>query len=98
VAVDAGQEARRMAVLPDGGIVVLGAAGNEALLVRFTRRGERDTLFGPGGDGKVRIFLGDSGEPMAIEVYSSHQIVIGGGNSGGVPGPGTFGVVARLWM
>ena len=94
----AGTEARRMEVLPDGRIVVLGNAGNQALLARFTSRGAIDTLFGPGGDGKVTVFIGDNGEPSALEVYGNHRIVIGGGNQGGVPGPGTFGVVGRLWM
>ncbi len=96
--VDTGHEALRMVVLSDGRTVVLGAAGNEALLVRFTSRGEADPLFGPAADGKVKLFIGDSGAPASIEVYSNHQIVIGGGNQGGVPGPGTFGVVARMWM
>jgi uncharacterized delta-60 repeat protein len=98
VPVGAGDQARRMAVLADGSIVVFGSTGNQALLVRVTARGERDTLFGPAGDGTAKVFIGDSGEPASIEVYSSHLVVIGGGNQGGTPGPGTFGVVARLWM
>jgi uncharacterized delta-60 repeat protein len=93
-----GTAARRMIVLADGSIAVLAAAANQALLARFTSRGAIDSLFGPGGSGKVSLFIGDNGDPASIEVYDSHRIVIGGGNEGGVPGPGTFGVVGRIWM
>jgi uncharacterized delta-60 repeat protein len=96
--VSAGDSARRMVVLADGAVVVLGVTGNRALLVRFTRRGELDPLFGPGGDGKAVLDLGEHGAPRALEVYSRHLVVIGGGDEGGTPGPGTFGVVARMWM
>lgn len=93
-----GNTARDMVVLPDGRVVVLGEASNQALLVRFTSKGAIDTLFGPSGTGQVSIFIGDNGAPGAIQLYGDHQIVLGGGDSGGTPGPGTFGVVARLWM
>ena len=87
-----------MVPLPDGRVVVLGNAAGEALLVRFTRRGAVDTLFGAGGSGIATLFIGDSGLPGAIEVYSDHLLVISGGNQGGSPGPGTFGIIARMWM
>jgi hypothetical protein len=93
-----GNTARDMIVLSDGRVVVLGQAGNQALLVRFTSKGAVDTLFGPNGTGLALIFIGDNGAPGAIEVYDDHRIVLGGGDSGGSPGPGTFGIVARLWM
>jgi len=96
--VSAGDHARRMVVLADGSVVVLGVSGSRALLVRFTSRGELDPLFGPGRDGKVALDLGERGAPRALEVYSRHLVVIGGGDEGGTPGPGTFGVVARMWM
>lgn len=91
-------EARDMAVLADGRVVMLGSAAGQAFFVRFTRRGQVDTLFGPDGSGTTSVFLGESGEPRAVEPYSTHQIVFSGGNLGGVPGPGTFGVVGRMWM
>jgi uncharacterized delta-60 repeat protein len=96
--VASGNTARDMIVLSDGRVVVLGQAGNRALLVRFTGKGAVDTLFGPNGTGQELIFIGDYGAPGAIEVYDDHRIVLGGGDSGGSPGPGTFGIVARLWM
>jgi uncharacterized delta-60 repeat protein len=98
VDVAAGVEALDMAALPDGRIVVLGNAAGEALLARFTRQGAVDTLFGPAGTGLTQLFIGDNGVPGAIEVYSEHLIVVGGGNQGGTPGPGTFGILARMWM
>jgi hypothetical protein len=44
------------------------------------------------------VFLGDDGVPASLEVYPDHRIVIGAGDEGATPGPGTFGVVARVWM
>jgi uncharacterized delta-60 repeat protein len=87
-----------MVSLPDGRIVVLGNAAGEALLSRFTRRGAVDTLFGAGESGVAHLYIGDAGLPGAVEVYSDHLIVISGGNQGGSPGPGTFGIVVRMWM
>jgi hypothetical protein len=33
-----------------------------------------------------------------VAAYPGHKVVISGGNEGGTPGPGTFGIVVRLWM
>ncbi len=91
---------RDMIVSPDGSIVLLGAVGNNGvngLLVRLTASGAVDTLFGSNGDGTSTIFIGDSGEPRSLGVYSEHQIMLGGGDNGGSPGPGTFGILARIW-
>lgn len=91
-------EARDMVALADGRVVMLGSAAGQAFFVRFTRRGQVDTRFGPDGTGTNTVFIGESGEPRALEAYSIHQIVFSGGNLGGVPGPGTFGLVGRMWM
>jgi uncharacterized delta-60 repeat protein len=90
-----GCTARDMLVLPDGRIVLL---TNQSLLVRLTSTGAIDTLFGPSGAGKLSVFLGDSGVVGRIQLYSDYLIVVAGGDDGGMPGPGTFGVVARIWM
>jgi uncharacterized delta-60 repeat protein len=92
--------AEDMVVLPDGRILVVGnASGGDApgpVLARYTRDGSLDPHFGTGG---VRsLFVGDSGSIHCAAVYPGHKVIIGGGNEGGTPGPGTFGVVARLWM
>ena len=89
---------RDMAVLADGRIVLLADVSGTGLLMRFTAAGELDTLFGTVGDGTQLLTIGDSGEPLTLAVYSQFRIVIGGGNQGGTPGPGTFALVARMWM
>jgi uncharacterized delta-60 repeat protein len=94
----AGISAVDMTALPDGRIVVLANAAGTALLIRFTAGGAIDSLFGTSADGTASINIGDSGLPVCLSVYSDHQIVVGGGNQGGMPGPGTFAVIARMWM
>lgn len=89
---------RDMAVLPDGRIVLLADVSGTGLLTRFTAAGELDTLFGTAGDGTQSLTIGNSGEPLSLAVYSPFRIVVGGGNQGGTPGPGTFALVARMWM
>jgi uncharacterized delta-60 repeat protein len=91
-------DARDMVVLADGRVVMLGTSAGQAFFVRFKREGQVDTFFGPDGTGTVTVYIGDGGDPRALEAYSTHQIVFCGGNEGGVPGPGTFGIVGRMWM
>jgi uncharacterized delta-60 repeat protein len=91
-----GNAPRDMVVLPDGKILILAQSGNNAILTRFKSTGTIDPLFGT--DGVVSVPFGDSAEVNAIVVYDSHKVVIAGGNVGGVPGPGTKGLIARVWM
>jgi uncharacterized delta-60 repeat protein len=92
--------AEDMIVLSDGRILVVGNAKDGAmrgpLLARYTRNGKLDPHFGTGG--VLSLFVGDYGSIHCAAVYPGHKVVIGGGDEGGSPGPGTFGVVARLWM
>ena len=88
--------ARAMLVLPDGKFLVLGQSGDNALLQRFLADGSPDPRFGT--DGVVSVPFGDSAEVNAFIVYDAHKIVVAGGNVGGVPGPGTKGLIARVWM
>lgn len=89
-----------MIVLSDGRILLVGNARNGPirgpLLARYTRNGKLDPHFGTGG--VLSLFVGDYGSIHCAAVYPGHKVVIGGGDEGGSPGPGTFGVVARLWM
>lgn len=87
-----------LVALPDGRLVVLAAQAGQALLVRFTPNGAIDTLFGSNGDGTTLLNIGGAGRPECLGVYSDSLLLIGGGDEGGMPGPGTFGVVARMWM
>lgn len=91
-----GLSARDLLVLPDGKILILAQNGNDAVLMRFRSNGVLDPLFGT--DGVVNVPFGDSAEVNTFLVYDSHKIVIAGGNVGGVPGPGTKGLVGRVWM
>ncbi len=87
---------RDLLVLANGKIVILAQNGNNAVLVRFRATGVVDSLFGT--DGVVNVPFGDSAEVNTFMIYDSHKIVIAGGNVGGVPGPGTKGLVGRVWM
>lgn len=92
--------AEDMIVLPDGRILVVGNATGGAtpgpVMARYTRDGELDPYFGVGG--VLSLFVGDYGSIHSVAVYPGHKVVISGGNEGGSPGPGTFGVVVRMWM
>jgi uncharacterized delta-60 repeat protein len=89
-----------MVVLPDGRILVIGNASGGAapgpVLARYTRNGKLDPHFGTGG--VTSLYVGDNGSIHCVAVYPGHKVVICGGNEGGTPGPGTFGIVARMWM
>lgn len=90
-----GAAPRDMVVLTDGRIVLL---TEDSQLVRLTRSGALDRKFGPDGTGKVTVVFGEFGVPGGLQVYSDDQLLVSGGDAGGSPGPGTFGVVARYWM
>ncbi|WP_437764608.1 hypothetical protein WMF27_34435 [Sorangium sp. So ce281] len=87
-------------VLPDGRILVVGNATGGAtpgpVLARYLRDGRLDPNFGVGG--VLSLYIGDSGGIHRAAVYPGQKVVICGENQGGVPGPGTYGIVARLWM
>ena len=86
-----------MVLLPDGRIVVVGnSTALGPVVVRYSRGGMLDTYFGQGG---VKTpYVGESGAIQTVEVYGRSKILIAGGNSGGTPGPGTFGIIERMWM
>ena len=41
---------------------------------------------------------GEFGVPHTVRVISGDQVLLGGADVGMSPGPGTYGVVARMWM
>lgn len=87
-----------MALLPDGRLVVVGNSSTLGpVVVRYTRGGALDPYFGD-GDGVMNPYIGESASLQAVEVYSKNKVLIAGGNAGGTPGPGTFGIVVRMWM
>jgi uncharacterized delta-60 repeat protein len=94
-----GGEALDMIVLADGRVVTLSRSGTSAVFGRLTASGAVDTLFGLGGTGFVSVVVGDAGAPGALMNYGNdQQILFSGADSGGSPGPGTYGVVGRIWM
>lgn len=87
-----------MLLLPDGRIVVVGNSSDLGpVVVRYSRAGALDTYFGD-GDGILPPFIGTSGALQTVELYDKNRVLLGGGNAGGTPGPGTFGIVVRMWM
>ncbi len=91
-----GTATRKLLVLNDGKLVVVAQNGNNAIVMRFTPDGLADPRFGT--DGTVTVPFGDAALVHAARVYDAHKIIIAGGNQGGVPGPGTKGLLARVWM
>jgi uncharacterized delta-60 repeat protein len=94
-----GGQALDMIVLGDGRVVTLSQVGTSAVFGRLTASGAVDTLFGIDGTGFVSVVIGDYGAPGALMNYGNDQtILFSGADSGGSPGPGTFGVIGRIWM
>ncbi|WP_433932635.1 hypothetical protein AB3662_00530 [Sorangium cellulosum] len=90
--------AEDMVLLPGGAVIVAGNGGDAAtpLLARYTCGGALDPAFGDGG--VLPVDLGEFGVLHTVRVISGNQILLGGGDVGMSPGPGTYGVVARMWM
>lgn len=88
------------ASLPDGTLLVIGNAFGGAspgpVLARYTLDGALDSGFG--AEGVLSLDLGDNAKIESVRAYPNHRVVIGGGDEGETPGPGTYGLVARLWM
>ncbi|WP_437819923.1 hypothetical protein [Sorangium sp. So ce1078] len=88
-----------MALLPDGAVLIAGNGGEGAavpLLARTTCNGAPDPAFGEGG--VLSVDLGEFGVLHTVRAISGDQVLLGGGDVGMTPGPGTYGVVARMWM
>ncbi|MDI1429163.1 hypothetical protein [Polyangium sorediatum] len=93
--------AEDMVVLPGGGILVVGNSPEietivEPVLVRYTCDGKVDTTFGV--HGILRVYLGESGVLHTVRRDADDRVLLGGADVGMSPGPGTYGVVVRMWM
>ncbi len=82
-----------MVVFPDGRIAVL---TTQSTVIVLTASGAIDPRFGTNGE--VAVSFGDASVPGGLQVYSEHLLLVTGGDAGGTPGPGTFGVVERIRM
>jgi uncharacterized delta-60 repeat protein len=89
--------AEDMVVLPGGGILVAGHTGEgHPLLVRYTCTGAMDPGFGEGGI--LPVDMGEYGYVHALRLHSHDGVLVGGADVGASPGPGTYGVVVRMWL
>lgn len=80
--------AQSVALLPDGKLVIGGAAGDDSmgeragLVVRLSENGAPDTGFGPDGDGGLRLALGDISVADAfvndVAVDSGRRVLVAG--------------------
>lgn len=97
---DGDDRAESMAIAPGGGILVVGnASGGSSsgpVVARYTEAGELDPSFGTCG--VLPLDVGDDGAIHTVVIDSRGRAVIGGGDEGGTPGPGTFAVVARVCL
>jgi len=93
-------QAEDMALLPGGDVLVVGnrldGGDGQPLLARYTCSGALDPSFSEGG--VLALDLGEYGVAHTVRMYSDDRVLIGGGDVGATPGPGTYGVVARLWL
>jgi len=80
-------------VFADGRIAVL---TTRSTVVVLSASGAIDARFGTNGE--VAVSFGDASVPGGLAVYSEHLLLVAGGDAGGTPGPGTFGVVERIRM
>jgi len=72
-----------LVVQDTGKIVVVGASGGGAMVVRFNASGGVDTTFGSGGTGEVSE-SGDYGFRMNIESLSDDRLLVAGSDGGNV--------------
>lgn len=94
-------------ILPDGELLIVGNSGAFSsennpsnatpAAVRLTKAGALDPLFDTDGV-LMNIPLGDSGVLRGVDRFDGRRVILSGGNQGGTPGPGTFGVIVRMWM
>ncbi|XXY44780.1 hypothetical protein WME91_32735 [Sorangium sp. So ce269] len=92
-------QAEDMALLPGGAVLVAGNGGEGAampLLARYACDGALDAGFGDGG--VLPVDFGEFGVLHTVRAISGDQVLLGGADVGMSPGPGTYGVVARMWM
>lgn len=93
-------QAESMVVTSEGSILVAGNSQGEGaagpIALRLTPAGELDTTFGTGG--ALPLDLGEFGVVHAVQLDARGRALIGGGDEGASPGPGTFLVVQRLCL
>lgn len=100
IGTDADDFAADVLVSADGRVLVAGNWGTEfdarPLLARLTAEGHPDASFGD--NGILTPMLGEYARIERVRAYPGGRVVIAGGDEGMSPGPGTYGIVARMWL
>ena len=93
-------QAESMALMGGGLILVVGnsfvGGSHTPVAARYTAAGALDSSFGTGG--VVPVDLGELGILHTVRMDSRGMALLGGGDEGASPGPGTYAVVARMCM
>jgi uncharacterized delta-60 repeat protein len=93
-------QAEGMALLPRGGVLVVGNTisgdARGPIVARVTDEGALDLSFGSGG--VLPLDVGEYGLIHTVGIDPGGAALIGGGDEGASPGPGTYLVVARLCL
>jgi uncharacterized delta-60 repeat protein len=74
----------------------IGGSASGPVAARYTAAGALDSSFGAGGVAVVDI--GEFGILHTVRIDARGMALLGGGDEGASPGPGTFVVVARMCM
>lgn len=97
---DGSDEAEGITLAAGGDILVVGNASggsaNGPVVARYTPVGELHPAFGTGG--VLPLDLGEYGVAHTIVASPGRKALIGGGDEGASPGPGTYAVIARLCL
>ncbi|HMJ11362.1 MAG TPA: hypothetical protein VK524_08135, partial [Polyangiaceae bacterium] len=87
-------------VMADGRALVAANAHaggtTQPTLIRLSSAGKADPSFGEGGI--LALNLGEYGRLERVLAYPGGRVLVTGGDEGMTPGPGTYGVVARIWL
>lgn len=95
-----------LVLLPNGEALVAGNTGAfssdedgniQPVVARFDKRGALDKFFSNDGI-ETAVPIGTRGSLRGAVLFDNHKVILSGGNEGGTPGPGTFGVLVRMWM
>lgn len=93
-------QAESMAIMGGGRILVVGnsfdGGPHTPVAARYTSAGALDPSFGTGG--VLPVDIGDFGILHTVRMDSRGMALLGGGDEGASPGPGTYVVVARMCM
>ena len=59
---------------------------------------DRRTFYPRARNFETAVPIGTRGTLRSAVLFDNYRVLISGGNEGGTPGPGTFGILVRMWM